>query len=60
MCLVLVVQFSCVCLTGEAACAVGIALVVGNALAARPVTAHDAVGIDSAVTGVYAFLIPAC
>ena len=52
--------FLCVCLTGEAACAVGIALVVGDALAARPVTAYDAVGVDSAVTGVYAFLIPAC
>jgi hypothetical protein len=45
---------------GETACSVGIALVVGDALAPSPVTTHDAVGVDSAVTRVYAFLIPAC
>jgi tape measure domain-containing protein len=34
--------------------------VVGDALAASPVAAHYAVGIDCAVARVYAFLIPTC
>ena len=48
------------CLTREAACCVWVTLVVGDALATCPVAAHNAVCIDSAVTRIYAFLIPAC
>lgn len=44
---------------GETSDIVGISLVVGNALTASSVTAHNAVCIDRAVTGIYAFLIPA-
>ena len=33
---------------------------VGDALATCPMAAHNAVCIDSAVTRIYAFLIPAC
>ena len=49
-----------VSLTRETACCVRITLVVGDALATCPVAAHNAVCIDSAVTRIYAFLIPAC
>lgn len=45
---------------GEAASVVGVSLVVGDALAASPVTPHYAVGINCTVTWIYAFLIPAC
>ena len=47
-------------LTGEAACCVRITLVVGDALTTCPVAAHYAICIDSTVTRIYAFLIPAC
>jgi len=45
---------------GEAACCVRITLVVGDALTTCPVAAHYAICIDSTVTRIYAFLIPAC
>ena len=47
-------------LTGEAACCVRITLVVGDALTTCPVAAHYAICIDSTVTRIYTFFIPAC
>ena len=49
-----------VSLTRETACCVRITLVVGDALTTCPVAAHYAICIDSTVTRIYAFLIPAC